>query len=564
MKHDFRGNSLSNDIEKHIQLLNQLNEQTDEYSIKIPAYLKALDQIGKLGAPNDAQYLTKFTLTNHSQIAQKSAATIRLLLRKTRGTTWHSLYESFRYCWDVPQIGSISDSPRHFKKVRSQKIQQLQECYYQFPIKTATHVCGTFSCNHDGYVREKAIEQFGKYWHPEALGYLILRLNDWVPEVQSRAHALFEEVLSTIPLTEFFRISALINWLGVTSRINLKNVQESILIQIKNPQMRDECVHSIKIQNDFRARLFGWKVMMNEKNKNQMLLDVILEDPAPEIKQWAIRSIFKPEDFKKHFLTFLTDKSARVRYTALTSIPHDQSQEYLAFIRNSIFDASKKVRVFTRFFLDQYEKSSHINRYRKKMNSTNSNITVGIMAGLTETGTEDDIPQIEELFHHSHPKIRESALRGLHRLNAPNINDLCMAALQDNNAKVRNTSISILKSHRSNLRERLEGLLKTGNTKTKKSVLKLMFYSGGLESLKATLIILSSPEERLHDTAWHYLHSWRGLYGINLWFDYSNNVYKETLMLLHQLREKKTPRPPQFAAESWKELPAILELLKKQ
>lgn len=184
------------------------------------------------------------------------------------------------------------------------------------------------------------------------------------------------------------------------------------------------------------------------------------------------------------------------------------------------------------------------------------------MAGLAETGKQEDIALIQPFVNHKNSTVRAAALSALNRLKAEGVDKLYLLGIQDNNAKVRNTCVSILQSGYSHLRTELEDMLAKGNIKSQKAVLMLLMNGGALDCLYCILLALAETSEELQIMAWHYLASWHRQYAAKLWFGFSDDTYTQTVRLLTKLNEKNIT-PPSHALTVWHDLPNIMKTIKK-
>ena len=113
---------------------------------KAEDHLEALDQIGELGTPYDAQYVIHHVFSENELIAQKAAAVIRkLLTKKEVKTSWLNLYRSFSSYYGYDLFNN-----KNFKKLE------------HFVPEEAAHLYGMASLTHSGYVRRSEERRVGK------------------------------------------------------------------------------------------------------------------------------------------------------------------------------------------------------------------------------------------------------------------------------------------------------------------------------------------------------------------------------------------------------------------
>ena len=512
---------------------------------RVEDHLRALDLIGELGTPYDARYILPCVFSNKIMISKKAGAVVRKLLTKEEvETAWVRLYGSF---FDYYGYNLCHENR---KKIEI------------FPAKEKAHLFGIASLNHNGHVREEALGCLQTLSTSEALPYILLRLNDWVPQVRAKAKEALTKVLPSMPITDLMEYYSLIEWLGRTKRIKLKDVQENICAHISDIENRDDMLEVIQ-EASFRKRLFCWKTLADVVVNDPYLVDNAIADPAPAIRQWAASNLPEGEDLKDRLVLLLSDRAVRVRYAALRASAEGDVAENIEFFENAIYDDSKPIREYARYLLSLKGISNYADRYRNKLLELKTKANPGLVAGLAEVGTKEDISLINGFIDHKNSRIRASALVGLNRLRAKGVGGICMLGLQDNSAKVRKVCISILQSGYEHLKLNIENLLKNGNVKSQISALKVLSHSGALSSLQNILFALTEPHEELQGLAWRHLASWHHQYGAKLWFKCGEDAYWELNDTLNKLR-KTGIEPPGCAREAWNDLPSIMKGIRER
>ncbi len=514
---------------------------------KVEDHLAALDKIAELGNPYDAKFIIHLIFSNNEQIATKTATVVRKLLTKNQvKTPWLNLYSSFSYFYTSNGAITKNDLKRISK----------------FPAEDSVHLFGIASLNHNGYVREAALEYLSNLDRPEIIPYILLRLNDWVPQVRSAAKITLDKIIPQVSVTDLVKYHDLIEWLEKTERVKLKDVQQKIFDQLHLSKNRTALFEAMRAAS-YKERLFCWKALAEEIRNDPTLIDKAIVDPSAEIRQWAARNLPRDISLKSRLMKLLIDKVVRVRYAALKAVPSQDFLDYKEFFEKSIFDDSKPMREYARFVLRSYGNDSHADRYRKRLSELQSKTNAGVLAGLAETGTQADIEVIRSFIDHKNPKIRAYALSALNRLRATSIDDLYILALQDDNVKVRNACAAILQSGHGHLRSELEDLLENGNIKSQRAALKVLTHYGVLESLQDILFAITQENKVLQNSAWQYLVSWHHQYSVKLWFNYAEDTYKHTVRLLDKLQQENI-EPPHYADAAWKDLPNIMSVIKRK
>ncbi|MBL0320397.1 MAG: hypothetical protein IPP74_14075 [Alphaproteobacteria bacterium] len=532
---------METEISKLLKILNTKKQFLG--GPKTKDYLDALDQFGEIGTFYDSQHIVPYVFSDNSLIAQKAAFIIRKLLgQKGANESWQHLFRQYSY-YDRERLFN-SKSLKHFGS---------------FPPDDAVHLYGMASFNHNGYIREEALHYLQNFPVREAIPYILLRLNDWVVQVRHKANAVLAQILPLISVTDLIKYYDTIERLEKTKHAQLTDIHSKILNQLQDSHNKKALLDIMKNMS-FKERFFCWKALSIEMPNDDQLLNIAIADPAPEIRQWVIGHLLTNPDFRKRIKILISDKAIRVRYSAIVAIPSEDFEKFRECYEAAIFDTSKSIRDYARFILRSHGYDHFINQYRNQLSLLPEKLNIGAIAGLTETGVQEDIPKMKGFFGSNNPRIRALALSGLCRLKIQDIDLLLLSGLQDSNAKVRNTAVSILSSGYSHLRQELEDVLESGTPKSQKSALKVLIQYGALESLKNILVALRKPSEEVRALAWQLLVSWHQYYAQRPWFNCSAESYKQTRYSFNELQKEKIA-PPNHASSAWNDLADLMERL---
>lgn len=534
------------DIEKELSILNKKTSFFQKETIEDK--LEALDKIAKLGSPYDAKYILDFCFSKKYQVSHKAISVVSILLsKKDVRHTWHNLYHTFRYGFGADIF--------HKNRLDLKRIHHLK------PLEAA-HLFGIASLNHNGFIREKAIDYLKQIPCEDVLPYLLLRLNDWVPQVSMKAQEVILTLIPNISLKGFIKHHRLIDGLTKTERVNLSDIHARIIAQLNQPNRRQELFAAMDSATP-KERLFCWHTLERLLLEDNDLIDKALHDPIPEVRLWLIQQLSDNANNRYKLNCLLTDKSPRVRYAALKIFAKDDFQTNKHLFESAIFDQSKSIREYARFILTSQSGYDCRQKYLEQYNRLNSSATKGVLCGLLETMIIDDITIAKAMIEHTSHKVRLSAYSALFRLKAEACDLLYYNGLQDSNAKVRNACVLYLHSFSQGLKPNLEDLLKNGHIKSQKAALKVLCSLGGLVALKYILQTLSTHSDDLQQFAWASLSTWYSKYSTNLWFACSEENYKASQELFQQLNTKCCHTPSNMQ-RIWDDLPNIFNTIKPQ
>jgi hypothetical protein len=346
-------------------------------------------------------------------------------------------------------------------------------------------------------------------------------------------------------------------------RVDLTFIKQHINHKIRDPLNRIDLL-KILSKADNKERLFFLKTIESKIIDDQQLMEIMLNDKIPQVRMILAKYLFKGFKHPKSFLDILLkDKSALVRYAALSNIPNNQFITYKEYFEPAIFDDYKAIREYARYILKTQGYSDYMEKYREKIIQCFSSLNTGIIVGLAEICEYQDINLISNFINHRNCKVRAAVLSAYYRVKLADQDYLYLNAIRDKSFKVRKIAIFIL-SQKNNreIKKALEILLYQENFKTKSAALEVLSSFNELESLQYILITLSLDDNNMANLAWQKLTSWYNHNQYQLWFNYDYAVYQNIMKLIEKIKIKNV-KIPDFASKLWKDLPDIMHIIAK-
>lgn len=259
------------------------------------------------------------------------------------------------------------------------------------------------------------------------------------------------------------------------------------------------------------------------------------------------------EETQKSFIEkFLKDSSAKVRVYAIYSTKPFRT-EFYSKILDSIFDFSAAVRELARFILRDSEEINFAEFYRQRLKEDENSL--GAILGLSEVGTQVDLPIFETYIHKPSVKINVACLTAINRLSKQIAKKYALGFLSHSSAKVRNKSIEILsKLADAEVFETAREVYQKGDFEQKKSILKLFGQIGGWKVVGDFIIALSSVNEKIQEMGWMNLEKWRR----KQLFSKPPAEDIERAKRLYEEYEKVKPELSYSREKLWSELPFYL------
>lgn len=401
-------------IEKYLSLIAGMSTKD---LLHQGQYIEALDFINKHGLPTDALKIVEILQTqshNDPEIIQALVCTLCLLLtQKSIRSQWPLLTNQ---CADI-RISGIS------KFLATPTLGQLR---LQFTDTASAHLLGIISFNASGYLREAALKEMTYIETDAILPYVLMRLDDWVPQVRTQAFELLKKLLDgSLSIQQILWCRPLIEHLSSSAyRIDFKPIKENLFNHICRNDNRFQVVNAFfnstlgwqdrrflctilfsshwNSDLSFYNKSFGWDCDTSFISKHcssfytqQNLIDLILHDPAPEMRLWVLKNdlfsknkwiLIYDEHYKSRIEKLIRDKMMRVRYYALMHtlecIPTAEQKNFEYLFQQALFDNHYKIRQLARsYFKDQLPSAE---KFLKDILSKKQEITPGIIQGIVE------------------------------------------------------------------------------------------------------------------------------------------------------------------------------------
>lgn len=286
-----------------------------------------------------------------------------------------------------------------------------------------------------GFVREEAIRRLGARHDGSELPVLLLRVNDWVPQVRRAARARLAERIDVAYADHWVR------WLGLWERLSYagRDDHSAVLGWARTLLRQAEALPALERgmhgDDPYVRRRCHALALENAASDARALFARGLEHRDPIVRAWSIRQALPLVD-RALIATALRDRSAMVRREGLEQmLALDPSFD----AREALFDRSPAIREIAQRHL-RGRGVDVATLYRSARPSPAS------LLGLGETGTPEDVGMVEDALLSSRVAMREAATRALDRLAGKDHIDDFLAQLEDA-PRVRRAAARALERH---------------------------------------------------------------------------------------------------------------------
>ncbi|HEV3051459.1 MAG TPA: HEAT repeat domain-containing protein [Longimicrobium sp.] len=283
--------------------------------------------------------------------------------------------------------------------------------------ETGAAVLGLISTHPSGYVREAAIQRLSLMNGGAELPPLLLRANDWVPQVRARAvdalHARRVEAYAP----HWVRSLALVLHLRRCGRQDHRPLVDGVLALLRSPAAREH-VRGGLASPEGTVRRACFRILLDAGGPElpALLRDALGGDDAM-LRLLAAQAAAGLDEVALAQLLprMLADSFGRVRLTALQLGAERMGAGVLPALRQGLLDRSPTLRADARAALQWLEPTDLAAFYRAHVIARAAHLPA-VIAGVAETGGAEDAALLAPLLDDARPRVRAAALRALVRL----------------------------------------------------------------------------------------------------------------------------------------------------
>lgn len=287
----------------------------------------------------------------------------------------------------------------------------------------------------DGYKRENAVRRLGLMGNPVALPQLLIRANDWVPQVRDAARGAIRLLATTQNAQAFVECLPEVYRLSGRHR----DAHGPLISDIERYLLQPENISYVLngIANDDKGTSTACALLVFERRllNSQELVRIGLIHPDVTVRQKAAQLIGELEGDQRDaaIATALKNGFMPVRRAAMLLIMERAPKiEEIDFF---LFDKHVAMRQLAAGYLQKREVQVD-RRYREALSSTSvPNIRVGIW-GLGEYGAQADLALVARFLKHGNPSLRKQALSSFAKLCDQDVDRTVLAGLSDEDAGV--------------------------------------------------------------------------------------------------------------------------------
>lgn len=401
--------------------------------------------------------------------------------------------------------------PRLDEQLRSW-LHLLGDARHELPVAGDSAALLLFACYHNGFVRERAVQGLAGWRDGRELPALLLRANDWVPQVRARATDALLARLTPEYVRHWVWNLGLVARIRRAGRADHRPLVDGVLALLRAPESRPALQEGLySPDRDGRwllSSLLFDKVSPNDHGiiaaglaSTDTLIRVMAAGGAERLDDEGVRRVLPK---------LLSDRVPRVRALGIRLAANRIGAARMDAFRDALLDRSPAVRDEARRGIAALEPTEFAAFYRERMHEEQPGLA-RVLDGLRDTGDPSDAALVRPFVDHPLPRVRTAALRALGRFGGEGDEDFLILAVADPNRGVSSTAARLLRPHVAKVEPaELAALLSADLPPwTRRNALSLLAIRGKWIALPWLIRATADPDDTVAAHAGILLRRWR-------------------------------------------------------
>lgn len=295
------------------------------------------------------------------------------------------------------------------------------------------------SMHPNGHLREAAVWLLASRTDGGELPFLLVRVNDWVPQVRKTALAALRARLSPAYAESFVRCLGVVASLGTGRRAP----HEALVADIESLcASASQAVSEALGSPSPAVRRAAARVAVQSRDPALLERAAMARDPlVATLGARAIAAAFTG-DALREILPRLRRGASALRWIALAAVCDKLLSEAEPHLREALLDPSPSVRELGRYRWQKVGLASidFAAFYRDVVPRARGRALATALHGLAETGSAVDAPLFEPHLRHPSADVRAAAVHGIGRRGAGQYADALLGAMSDPSPDVARTA----------------------------------------------------------------------------------------------------------------------------
>ena len=390
-------------------------------------YESIFSQLAESAEPAAILYVLPFVLARNSIVAAAAATAVHKLMLVTPLTDLIWLDSDLR----KQSLYSI-ESLYEWHKLSPRQLGLLERFG-----EASVSLLALASSHRNGYVREAAIGKLSLVLTGLEVPFLILRLNDWVPNVREIAYTAIRSRLKPEYCTKFIANLELLSRLETAGRADHGELTHAINTLLQSDACRAALLASLDSKDRYvRRTCFKLALTSTTSDLHEQVVRQALNANDPIVRRLAAKTIasrFTGVKLNEFLARIRRDPFMPVRREALRTAVELKLPQLKEELREALLDPNQSIREESRHHLHKTDSVDFdfAAFYRQYLTTAEPQTLYAAISGLGETGRPHDVSLILPFVNHHASRIRRAAIKALAMLQPETHVDIFLKALED-------------------------------------------------------------------------------------------------------------------------------------
>ncbi len=373
------------------------------------------------------------------------------------------------------------------------------------------------SMNANGRVRERAVRSLATIAGGTELRFLLLRLNDWVRQVEELALEAVIDRISEESAHEFAAILPLVAWLERTNRVDHASVLAQIHEALRSTEVRQTMLVAMSsLHRDVRRMSFRILIEVGATELPGVVRHVLgVEDSV--LRLFAARSLrpaFDDEQLRIVLPAIVLDRAPPVRLQGLRLWWEIFPEDAEGAMESALLDQNGSLRAMAQYHLRERGPSFLRDTYLGVLTGEQPELLAPAMAGLAEVGEPADAQAIACFLESPLPSLRRAAVGAIVRLGGESYLARAFELVADSSAGVSRQATRAVRKHVAELGHNKLWSMYSEFTQVhvRHNLLLLIAQLSKWEAIPYLLTATACQEERLSGLACSLAENWERNY----------------------------------------------------
>lgn len=381
--------------------------------------------------------------------------------------------------------------------------------------ESAWAICALLTMNASGYLRESAMRRLVELRPPEVwLPFILLRLNDWVPQVRTLADQMVRSQLTQLSPEHWWTLVGLFSRLQHRTRVDQRWFTDGVQEKLRRPESRAALLEAARSLDPMIARMAIAAGLSLPEDAQLNVVKVGLEHPDSVVRlrvaQHVRRTVSLPGRFDA-LSRLATDSFMPIRREVLYALLEEPEPTRSDGLRARLLDPHSSMRHAARVYLrqDEHGKSTGFDAaafYRARFGTSRGAELRSVISGLGETGEKADVGLLMPYVHGEDDRTARAAVRAVGLLDTPTHAGWLTRLLADLRLGVaKEASRALRRQAKTAPLEEVESVFRSSPIHARRFALSVLLELHLLDALPYALEAAGDPEELIRARGLVYL-----------------------------------------------------------